>query len=165
MTGETSMPAETKSRNFWPYGIIAVFAVFIPATIGLIVMACSHKEELVSANYYEQEIKFQAQMERLARTQKLGPQAGVAYDAAAHSLSISLPTDHVRREATGRIELYRASAAGLDRQVKLQPDANGLQTLDTSELAPGAWKVRVSWKVGNEDFLIEQKVVLNARKS
>ena len=165
MTADLPMPAPAQSRNLWPYGIIAVFAVFIPATIGLIIMACSHKEELVSANYYEQEIKFQAQMERLARTQQLGPQAGVAYDAAARSLSITLPADHVRREATGHIELYRASAAGLDRQVKLQPNASGLQTLDTSGFPAGPWKVRVSWKVGSEDFLIEKNVVLNAGKS
>ncbi len=159
------MSTEKPSRNLWPYGIIAVFAVFIPATAGLIIVACSHKEELVSANYYEQEIKFQSQMDRLARARQLGPGAAVAYDAAAQCLNISLPPDHIRRQATGRIELYRASAAGMDRQVKLQPDAAGRQTLDTRAIPAGPWTVRVSWAVGTENFLIEEKIVLGAKKT
>lgn len=159
------MSAETKSRNLWPVGVIGFFIVFIAATVGLIAMAVSHKEELVNRNYYEQEIRFQSQIERLARTRQLGTQAAVTYDVAASRISVLLPADHVRRAAIGRIELYRASSAALDRQLKLAPDANGLQVLDATKLSPGPWKVRVSWTVANEDYLIDQKVVVGGKSS
>jgi len=38
--------------NLWPLGIIAAFVIFISGTISLVVMASSHKAELVSDNYY-----------------------------------------------------------------------------------------------------------------
>jgi len=46
------------SRNLWPLGILLAFGLFFAGTIGLVVMACSHKMDLVSADYYEREIKF-----------------------------------------------------------------------------------------------------------
>ena len=65
---------------------------------------------------------------------------------------------------TGRIELYRPSAAGMDRAVKLEPDANGVQRLDATGLAPGLWKVRVSWTLENQDYFLDQKVVVGSKR-
>ena len=71
------------SRNLWPLGIIVTFALFFAGTVGLVVMACSQKVDLVSADYYEQELKFQGRIDRVERTRHAATQAAVAYDAAA----------------------------------------------------------------------------------
>ena len=42
------------NRNLWPIGIVVVCALFVAGTVGLIVMACSQKVDLVSKDYYEQ---------------------------------------------------------------------------------------------------------------
>jgi nitrogen fixation protein FixH len=152
-------------RNLWPLGIILTFAVFVSGTAGLIVMACSQKLDLVSANYYEQELKFQGQIDRLERTRRAASQASVTYDPAAKCITISLPADQAQRKVSGRIELYRPSAAGMDRTVKLEPDANGVQHLDAAGLAPGLWKVRVSWTVEHQGYFLDQKVVVGSRDS
>jgi nitrogen fixation protein FixH len=63
-------------------------------------------------------------------------------------------------ETFGRIQLYRPSATGLDRVVKLQLDNKGSQTLDASSLLPGLWKVRVQWTAQNQDFFADKSIVV-----
>src|SRR4051794_3525376 len=109
-------------RSLWPYGIITAFAIFISGTVGLVVLACSQKVDLVSSDYYEQEIKFQNHLDRLQRTRDLGVQGVIAYDLSKQRITISLPAEQIRRAISGRIQLYRPSTAGLDRQVALMPD-------------------------------------------
>ncbi len=153
------------SRNLWPLGVIAVCSLFVAGTVGLIVMACSQKVDLVSADYYERELKFQGQVDRVERTQRAAAQASVAYDAARRCITVSLPPGQARGQVTGTVELYRPSAAGLDRTVRLRPDANGVQQLDAASLAPGLWKVRVSWTADHQDYFLDQQVVVGARSS
>ena len=153
------------ARNLWPIGIIVVCALFVAGTATLIVVACSQNTDLVSPDYYEQELRFQGQIDRIQRTRSSAAQASVAYDAAAQSITVSLPPNQVRPPVTGRIELYRPSAAGLDRAVNLEPDACGIQRLDATSLAPGLWKVRVSWTAEKESYYLEQKVVVASKPS
>ena len=35
-----------------------------------------------------------------------------------------------------------------------------MQSLDASALKPGLWKIRVSWTVGQQDYFIDQKIVI-----
>ena len=152
------------TRNPWPFGIIAAFAVFISGTVGLIVMAATHKAELVSDNYYEQELKYQGRIDSLGRAGQPGFQASATYDPAGKRILVSLPAAHAGRKLAGRIQLYRPSAAGLDRQFELEPDSNGLQSLDAGDLLDGLWKIRVSWNAGGQEYFFEQKIVIGASR-
>ena len=144
--------------NPWPWGIVATFAIFVPATAGLIIMACRHPEQLVRADYYEQEIRHQARMESHARAFRLGLTNVVVYDAGQQCIRLTLPAEHARTRPPGRIDLYRAAEAGLDRHHPLELDPQGVQRLDTRVLKPGPWQVNVSWMFGTEEFAIEQRV-------
>jgi nitrogen fixation protein FixH len=153
------------SRNLWPLGIVVTFVLFFAGTVGLIVIACSQKADLVSADYYEQELKFQGRIDRVERTRHAATQATVAYDAAGKCITVSLPADQAGHGVSGHIELYRPSASGLDRTVKLEPDTGGVQRLDASGLAPGLWRVRVSWTADHQDYFLDQKVVVGSKAS
>ena len=57
---------------------------------GVVVIAATHRESMVSENYYEQELKFQDQIDSAARAQKSGaghsammPAAGIGGHHAA----------------------------------------------------------------------------------
>ena len=151
------------SRNLWPLGIIVTFALFFAGTVGLVVMAFSQKVDLVSADYYEQELKFQGRIDRVERTRSAASQATIAYEAGSQCITVSLPARQVGHEVHGHIELYRPSAAGLDREVQLAPGTNGVQRLGTAGMVPGLWKVRLSWTVEHQDYFLDQKVVVGAK--
>jgi nitrogen fixation protein FixH len=145
-------------KNLWPYGIITAFAIFMTGTIGLIVLACSHRTELVSDDYYEQEIRFQSQMERQQRASTQG--ASVIYEPRTHAIRISVPSGTAPGSVSGRIHLYRPSAAGLDRKLSLELDAQGTQLVDATRLSAGLWKVRVTWSAGTQEYYLDQSVIV-----
>jgi nitrogen fixation protein FixH len=151
-------------NNLWPVGIIAAFALFVSGTAGLIVMAASQKSDLISADYYEQELKYQQRIDSLTRSEQLETKASAVFDAAQCRIVVTLPAEHVRNRLSGRIQLYRPSQAGMDRLFDLQPDASGVQTLDAAALAPGLWKARVSWTVDRKDYFIDRKIVVTRQQ-
>ncbi len=151
--------------NPWPWMILGTFTLFFAGTVGLIVMACSQKTDLVSKDYYEQELRYQAQIDNADRARHLAVQPQVSFDAAQRAIVIHLPTIPARPITLGTICLYRPSAAGLDRKLPLNLDSSGLQKVDASQLAPGPWKVRVSWNSGGEGYFVDQRVVVKAAAS
>lgn len=153
-------PFMKPTRNLWPLGIILTFVIFIGATVGLVVMASSQRVELVNANYYEQEIKFQSHIDSQARAQQLGANASVAYDAASKRIVVTLPVEQTKSGVSGQIELYRPSTAGLDRHIALDMKLANTQSFDVSNLQPGLWKVRVTWTFNNQEYSMEEKIVV-----
>lgn len=145
-------------RNPWPYAIIGYFVVFITAMASWITFAVRNDMELVRKDYYEHEIKFQQQIDRLERTAAVKANVAASYDAAAQSLSIKLP-----RNARGELHLYRPSESKLDRRVKLELDDSGAQTLNVAELRAGLWRMRFSWEAGGKEFYFEQPLIIEAK--
>lgn len=154
-----------KSFNPWPVGIVAFFVCFITVTVGLIVFLSSQGMDLVTPDYYEQEVRYQSQHERIDRTQTLTKQISVSHDASTQRILITLPASHAQQSCRGDIQLYRPSDAGLDRHIKLDMGAQGTQALDARGLQPGLWKVRVTWKSGGQEFFTDQSVVVPPRPS
>jgi nitrogen fixation protein FixH len=147
--------------NPWPLGVILALVLFGAGTAGLVVLACSQRSDLVRADYYDQEIRHQEQMNRVARTRRAAPDARATYDAHQQSISLSLPALHAQLVPQGQILLYRPSAANLDRRYPLDLDAAGTQQLDARELPPGLWQVQVSWIADQEEYFYSQKLVVN----
>lgn len=139
-------------------GITLAFVLFALGIATMVVIACSHKVDLVRPDYYDQEIKYQTQLDRLNRTAQLSDAVKITYDDTTGRLTINLPRTHAGAETVGRIELYRPSATNLDRELKLELDANGAQTVDASALIPGLWKVRVHWVRQGQEFYAEKRI-------
>ena len=121
-------------------------------------IAVTHREDLVSDNYYEQELQFQNQIDATARAQKSG--AVIACDSAKSAVVITLPAAQLAQKLSGTIEFYRPSSLKLDRELPLAPRADGTQTLNVSQFAAGLWQVRVRWNAGGQDYFLEQKIAI-----
>jgi len=141
--------------NLWPYGIITAFVFLFCGIITVIIIAFTHRESLVSENYYDQEMTFQNQIDDSARAQKSG--AAISADSAGAKVVITVPVAQLAQKLSGTIELYRPSDSRLDRTLQLSPRADGTQSLDGSRLAAGPWRVRVKWNAGVQDYFLEQK--------
>lgn len=148
------------SRNLWPVGIILTFVIFISGTVCLVVMACHQNVDLVNANYYEQEIKYQSRIDDASRAEQLHGSASITYDSVVKRILLTLPAEHARGGVSGQIDLYRPSTAGLDRQVALDMKDTNVQAIDASDLQPGLWKIRATWKANNQEFFLEQKLII-----
>jgi hypothetical protein len=144
--------------NPWPYGIGAFFILLFCGMTTVVVIAATHQESLVTDNYYEQELKFQDQMDSAARARKCD--ARVQLEPAAGKLLVAVPAPQLAQRFSGTIQFYRPSAPELDRSVALAPGADGSQLVDVSRLAGGLWYVRVKWSAGGQDYFLEEKLIL-----
>lgn len=148
------------TRNLWPIAIIAFFIVFGMFLTGFIVWALSQKQDLVAENYYEREVRYQEQLDRVNRTRALARETMVNFDATSKSILVALPTAQAT-EARGRIHFYRPSNARLDHAVPLAVNPQGRQSVDARSLTAGLWKVRVEWSADGQDFYYDQQVIVN----
>ena len=154
----TSTPTARSRLNPWPVCIIAFFTVAIVGCAVFIVFCSRHPADLVAADYYEQEVKYQGQMDRIQRAQARAEQASVKYDSDEERIVIALPPNHSVANASGEIHLYRPSATDRDQRLRLEPDARGQQTIDARNLLRGLWRVRVSWTVEKQDYFVDQEI-------
>ena len=153
---------ETASkRNPWPYAIVAFFFVFIGFIAAFITWGVRQNTDLVSKDYYADEILFQNQIDTENRTRPFSSEVAVNYDSTRRAITIRVPAEHARVRPTGRIYLYRPSDARLDRDISLSTDAGGVQSLDSSRLPPGLWKVRLRWKASGQDFYFHQEIIID----
>lgn len=149
--------------NFWPFGIIAALVVFMAGTVTLVFIAVTQRNELVSADYYEQEMGYQKRLEHLNRTHPWDSQIQVSLADAPRDIMVRLPAEHAARGLTGKVDFYRPAGAFMDRRVALAVDAQGRQRISVGhDASPGLWKVRLSWAVGGEEFYAERELVLPA---
>jgi nitrogen fixation protein FixH len=159
MNTDSAMTASLKpSWNPWPVGLVAFLVSFFCAVVGFGIFATRHHQDLVSPDYYEREIRFQEQIERVARTEALSSEVSVALVPGSGQLELRMPAN-----STGTIKFYRPANAQLDLQFPLILDAQGRQRLDVSALKPGLWKAHVEWKSGTVEYFKDVPVVIPNR--
>lgn len=149
------------SRNLWPYAIITWFVLFAAALVAWVGVTLRLKTDLVSKDYYEDEVRFQRQLERLNRTAAIRSQVEIRYEAQKRDVLINLPASHLNPKPTGQIHLYRPSNAALDLKVPLAVDASGVQHIRADTLRGGLWNVRLQWTAAGQEYFLEQAIVVD----
>lgn len=139
----------------WGKGIVLVFVCFI-AIMGTMVTICIKQDDihLVTKNYYEEEIRYEHQIQRISNASLLD-HAVLTFDNTHKSMALQLPEG-----ATGTIHLFRPSDARLDRKYEFTIEGQEAKNLDLSQLIPGYWRVKLSWKDGETEYFKEQKIYL-----
>ncbi|MGA2176905.1 MAG: FixH family protein [Verrucomicrobiota bacterium] len=148
-----------KIQNPWPVGLVLFFIVFTAYIVGFVIFASRQKMDLVRADYYDQEIRFQQQIDRVQRTAPVLAEAAIDYDRAGDLVTVSLPSVK-HSDISGTVSFYRPSDAGLDTNVKLGLDPAGRQSLSVRSLRAGLWKVRVQWKAADQEYFFEKPIVI-----
>ncbi len=149
-----------KTKNFWPLGIILTLAIFFVGCVGIVVLACSQRFDLVKSNYYSDEMQFQKTMDSRNRAQTMANQMAAVYDANLGQIKLSFSSAHPLNLSNGQIELYRPDEAKLDQNFDLKTDANGIQTIDVKNFRAGLWRIKISWTANGQNYLVEKHVVI-----
>ena len=152
--------ASKRSFNAWPFSIVGFFGLAIVAAVVWVVFCIGHGTDLVAADYYEQEVAYQDQLDRMERVRDLSGRAGVTYRMEENSILIQLPTEHASAGLQGMIHLYRPSQANLDKTLPVKVTNAGEQLLDASTLLPGLWEVRVQWTALGQEFFLNEKLTI-----
>lgn len=147
-----------KKEWIWPAGIIAFFVVFISFMMFVWAYANSQHVDLVVPNYYERQIKYQQQIDRIQRTKDLPEPLRLSYSSRQHLLEIYFPAFFLPEKVTGNITLYRPSDARMDYSVTIALNSEGKQFIPTENLLAGLWRIKIDWEADGLDYYYEEAV-------
>ncbi|MFM7100446.1 MAG: FixH family protein [Verrucomicrobiota bacterium] len=146
--------------NPWPWALAGSLALFMAAALGFIVFAVGQHADLVRPDYYDQEIRYQEQIDRRERTRRLGSGPRLEERLGEGRVLFHLPASQRGAWVTGHLKFYRPSDARLDRQVELHPEAGGWQSIPVDGLAAGLWRVLVTWRVEGREYSFDWTLVI-----
>lgn len=122
-------------------------------------ISISRSTDLVSENYYEQEIKYQDQIDILKGSVELDENTYMTADSDKIILKVTDMKDF--RNLNGEMHFYRTSDAKKDFKINFNPDAEGIQKISYSELDKGLWKVKMSLTDGEKKYFVEKNIFIN----
>ncbi|PJJ59747.1 FixH family protein [Hymenobacter chitinivorans] len=152
--------APTSKRTFWPYAIILAFVLFAGYIGFMVQQAMRTSVDLVSPDYYKQELAYQQRMETEARTAALPAPVQVILDADARRLTLTLPASLAGQAVQGRVHFFRPSDQQRDFSLPLQFGPNQQQHINTSQMQPGYWRVRLDFTAGGQAYFVERNITL-----
>jgi nitrogen fixation protein FixH len=148
---------QNKSFTLWPYAIVVAMVLFMGYIAMFVYKAMNQDVDLVSKDYYQQEIQYQDQIDRVGRTKAAGDVV-IKYNAEAQTVLLQLPETFKGKPVSGKINLFRPSDDKLDQELPLQLGRDMSQLIETTDLKKGLWKVRLSFAADNETYYAEQTI-------
>lgn len=146
-----------KSFTLWPYAIVICMVLFMAYIAMFVYKAMKQDVDLVSKDYYQQEIEYQDRIESVKRTQALGD-VMLAYNAESKSILLQMPATYKDKNLSGTVTLFRPSDDKMDKEIPLQLGRDQSQLVETNDLESGLWKVCVNFTDG-EDTYYSQKTI------
>ncbi|MGZ3862162.1 MAG: FixH family protein [Bacteroidia bacterium] len=142
----------------WGVKITALYLGFVGLIITLVVISMNQKVDLVSKDYYAQEINFQQKIEATKNA-----------NAAEGHIVIKTNNEYVvfeydpavlGKNFKGEINFFRPSDADKDLKVQMNPDIDGMQTVPIGKMSHGMYKVQMSWVSDGKNYFHEDVVFI-----
>lgn len=142
----------------WGTGIALVIVLFLIVTIGqAIAIHVFIDYDLVEEEYYEAEIKYQLQIEKIKRTTNL-PEA-LKIRLTKDFIQFDFPSIFNNNTVYGAINFYKPSDDLLDKTQTIKLNEENTMYFSTKELSPGLWKIKIDWAV-NEVQYFNEKIIM-----
>jgi nitrogen fixation protein FixH len=116
--------------------------------------------DLVSPDYYQQELAYGQRMQSVARTAALPAPVELTHDAAAREVQLQLPASLAGQAVQGQLHFFRPSDKELDFALPLQLSADLQQHLSTAAMRPGYWRVRLDFTAGEQAYFVEKELTI-----
>lgn len=137
----------------WGYKIAIAYLLFVAGILYLVFRANNEHFDLVTENYYEQELKYQDIIDQKKRVAHLSAAPVIAYKN--NQLSIQFPAECAGSAVKGEVYLYRASDASQDIRQSFETNSSAYNKQFNLSLA-GLYTVKLSWEWKGEQYFQEQ---------
>ncbi|MGM0945120.1 MAG: FixH family protein [Bacteroidota bacterium] len=139
----------------WGKGILLSIIAFIAIIMTMVVISVRMEGiELVTDNYYEEEIKYQDRIDDTNSTLELNREV-LTFEAASKSVLLDLPVG-----SKGTLNLFRPSERALDQELAVFIEDEGMKRVSIDHLKAGYWKVQLSWTENGKSYYQEKKITI-----
>lgn len=142
----------------WGTGIVIAFVLFISFIMYFVIMMMTGKKyehDLVTENYYAQELEFENDMVKQKEAQTLAHDITMIH--AAEGLLFTFPDTMEASKITGNVFLYRPSNKQLDFESTISLSDHNLLIPD-KRLLDGRWNIKVDWQYEGISYLYKKDI-------
>jgi hypothetical protein len=142
----------------WEYAVAAFFLLFIGGVLALVFLTLDDRNDLVVEHYYDAEIQYQQQIDRIDRTKALLEQPVIRLNEAG--ILITFPRSFRSTDLTGTVHVYRPDDKRLDVTLPVGPDSANMQLIPMGLLSAGTWNVQLTWNASGDGYYSEERVTI-----
>lgn len=141
----------------WGNKLIIVFIVFAALMATLVYKATQTKFELVSKDYYQDELRYQDKIDGAANAALEAP---ISIQVNDEIISIEFPDAQKNANITGEAWFYCSVDATKDKRFVLSVDSTGIQRIERKRLQKGDYQVKISYEINQKKYYVAQQLHL-----
>lgn len=141
----------------WGNKLIIVFIVFAALMATLVYKATQTKFELVSKDYYQDELRYQDKIDGAANAALEAP---ISIQVNDEIISIEFPDAQKNANITGEAWFYCSVDATKDKRFVLSVDSTGIQRIERKRLQKGDYQVKISYEINQKKYYVAHQLHL-----
>lgn len=141
----------------WGKKITILYLSFVALIVTLVLLCFGQKVELESVDYYAQELKFQDKINAISNEKKL--KSTITHVLQNNQLILTVDSSIISKEFKGTVNFFRPSDSSKDLNVEMN-FTNNQQTISTSKLIHGVYKIQLSWISKDKSYFKEDVIFI-----
>jgi hypothetical protein len=141
--------------NFGKWIVVAfiLFAGFI----GTLVTVCVRQDvNLVSKDYYKEELGYQDQIERISNTNRLASKPHIRKVDGKLQVTFG---DELKVQK-GELKLFCPSNPKMDKDYNISVTEGNTQLFEITSLQPGMYKAKLLWTMEGKEYFLEETIYI-----
>lgn len=139
----------------WGKGILLTIIAFVVLIMTMVVISVRMDGiELVTQNYYEEEIKFQNQINQTNSANEIEREV-ISFDEVSKILKLDLP-----QGTKGSLQIFRPSDASLDQTIRVDVANDGVTNIPLTAYKSGYWRLKLKWSENGVSRYQEKKITI-----
>jgi hypothetical protein len=143
----------------WGIKIAFLYLGFVMLILIMVTMAMQQKIDLVSDDYYDQELHYQEKIDNQKRAVSL--QEKLTWEMSNGKLLVKFPSLFRLQPVAGTIHFFRPSDSKLDKNVSMPADTSLIRTIEIKDLRKGVYKIQIDWQVNDAAYYNEGFIQIN----
>jgi hypothetical protein len=141
----------------WGWKIAIFYSSFVLGMLFLVYKTSTVKTELVTKDYYAQELVYQDELDAKNRAQALHNKLSLS--KTAEQIVLSFPQEFNSNSAfEGKVKFYCAADSKRDKEFKIDNLDNGIFSVPITEVKEGRYTMKVSWSKDGVLYLQDFKI-------
>lgn len=140
----------------WGKWIIVAFVLFAGFIATLVTVCMRQNVNLVSKDYYKEELAYQEQITRINNVNNL-PQRPVIQKTEKF---VEVEFAQFNDVESGSLKLFRPSDEKMDKVFVLSPSGKTRQLFPIENLEKGMYRARLQWTMNGKEFFMEEIIYI-----
>lgn len=144
-------------KSNWGNWIAFAYTAFVALTIFMVYLTFGEKWDLVSEDYYEQEIKYQEKIDQKSRALKAEVKPQISIAGQKLVLSIPIRFEMENPKVVGKVDFFRPSDAEKDFEFAI---SSIKENIPLEKFSKGKYMAKIEWTYEGEKYYNEQTLII-----